>query len=170
MQRYYAPIEPSSLSKQEHEILDNFVAVDYYEVNHYLRQKVRGNKRLEKIINTILDIFDRVPESTQGLTTYRGQKTCPQLKKGDEFLFEAFTSVSGLKSHAKTFTKPGGCLFVFNIPKGTRGLNLLHYSGPGEQELLLPLNSKFVVVSTFSEDDLRVVRARLVSFEMPSRT
>jgi hypothetical protein len=156
----FAPIDKQKLSKKQHETLEDYILVDYYELNEYQRNKSRNVKRLNRKIEIIDSIFDQQPKSKAPVVVYRGQPCSTNIQPNTIFSINSFLSTSFSKTHAKKFVEKDNCLLEITIPRGFKGLNMKNYTHE-EQELLLPATSVFKVERV----DGKEVHLKLISQE-----
>jgi ADP-ribosyltransferase exoenzyme/Phage Mu protein F like protein len=142
----------------------------YGEVNLYLREgefdrytSVAKQGEVLNIIKQLDSVIKEAPVLNENMLTYRGiwgTKTTQfftNLKPGDTFTDEGFISTSLNKDIAANFARydkaNGGIMLEIVNPKGTKGIFPLALRTEmipkyiGENEWLLPRNTKFKVVS-----------------------
>lgn len=124
---------------------------NYVFLNNYLRGKVNhSGEGFDEIIHNIETSMKPITSET---IVYRGIKSSPRkFKVGDTFIDKAFVSTSVKEWNANMYRRrsvqerepKGGTLFRIKVPKGYPVAYLNFYN---DQEILLPRNTKFRVIS-----------------------
>lgn len=139
----------------EKNAIDEYSLGAYQDVNDYLNGKYPEYKYGDDIVSKIDSCMSKY-ELKDNITTYRGtyKKYYENLKVGNEFNLEMYTSTSLNENIAKTFAedKENAIMLEIKVPKKTKCLYIGNNSAyEFEAELLLARNLKYKVVN-ISED------------------
>ncbi len=156
---------------EEHKALLAYGGDDYKNINGALRDggNIDGRTKVGKYIKEIDEAMEKAKPLPEGTVLYRGKRikanTTPH-KTGDVIELDSYTSTSinpeianrfalGLATGAAPGTEP--LEYVIEIPKGQaqRAVYMEQVPGiayPGEQEILLPRESKLKVLKVKTEN------------------
>jgi len=140
----------------------------YREVNMVLREALssdaeKRDKAMKSIINWkhfmlhLQNAIYLVPGFEEDMIVYRGQTFIPpnigDYKSGYEIIWPAFSSCSPDREICQKFAS-GKLMYYFKLPKD-KGANLQTISYfPSEKEILLPMFTKFTVLSVTKTPDI----------------
>lgn len=120
----------------------------YTTINSTLNKGSEPSPKVAEYINSIDELYKKVPPTTKTFIVYRGIKLNKKIEK--DFTNKAYVSTSSNKNVSLNF---GGnklykcCFFEISIPKGSHILPVMPLSSHShEMEILLPRESEFHIV------------------------
>jgi SPP1 gp7 family putative phage head morphogenesis protein len=170
-----------SVTAEERKVIDRYCSNDFEEINPLLRESrnfVReGDPDLVEKIQILDDVVSRGRLKPQ--TVYRGMTGYPEVVQkfvkgvGTEVMDKAFVSTTADLDVAKGFAADSmglpSVLLEIQVPKGAPGVFVAPFSeavtetGANENEILLPRNSRFKILSaTRSSDGSYRVAAEMI--------
>jgi len=160
--------------------LEIYTGPGYKKINKVLRE-TKGNidslpesDETKKDIMLIDKLFSRADPITEPITLYRGVGREAYTTKQDYAFISAsceietavvFTNLYNLELEKKKGERRTCCLIEINVPVGTRCIFLEEISlNPGEKEVLLPRNGKFILTSVGLSTDSSNLDTYFVTF------
>lgn len=137
--RDYAEEFYDAMDKNQQEAMNEYADQAYEELNHSLRTDKELGDFDNIMVNNLESAMKPLPWDT---VVYRAAVTFPTTPVGESLLDKGFVSTSAYSRKAWTFAGTN-YLRIF-LPKGTPAIV---YNQKIEQEVLLPRNSKFKVLS-----------------------
>lgn len=172
-----------NLTPNEINIIELYTGGESLWINNFLRdrnlEQLNNDQKtlMKKYAVTLNNIIKKSPPSKKLTTVYRGAEPMDEkwkdLSYGNELLFtqKGIISTTFDINIALDFIEKGSncCLLVLRLPKGTNGLyisGMSVFNELGEDELLLPHGSKFLiskrVINTYNYRDIITYYADLV--------
>lgn len=160
----YKDIPDPLLKKEEKEIASIYRGNGYVNINNALRQQKVNDPKLKKQIKQLNNAINK-SKLKDDISLFRGMKLNDKLKQqlsklkpGDSFTDNAFSSTSldeNIVNKLFGGKKDNEVIFQINAKKGQKGLPMNNIDPKGydkeefeeEAEILLPLKSKFKLVS-----------------------
>ena len=110
-------------------------------INHELRNK-KMSQRAYDISQGIINTIDRALPFEDEITLFRGVKTLPNMKVGDNYVDLGFSSKSDGLSVALNFSGPSCCVMIIKYPPGVKqlyfGIDKNVYTKPESEYLTYP--------------------------------
>jgi len=156
------------ITPNEINVIETYTGGESLWINNFLRERNLDQLNsaqkdlMKKYAVTLNNIIKKSPPSKRKTTVYRGAEPMDgkwkNLSYGDELLFtqKGIISTTFDINVALDFIENGSncCLLVLCLPKGTKGLyisSMSAFNELGEDELLLPHGSKFLIIKRVVE-------------------